>query len=151
MIGKVMEQALLELLEEQELQQLDMQKNLHLERKQMEQVELQRLEAEESRKLSEIEARVNEEKEKYDKNEVQQQESAASIFSKKIVDSITPAVLFELELKSHFTDPIEKEINVNIRDMIKENLKQQYEIQAIAVESVNELIEEALNNYLTEK
>merc|ERR1719223_2284716 len=60
LIGKVMEQALLELMEEQELQQIEIQKNGHRERRQIELVELQRLESEEARKVTEIEMRVKE-------------------------------------------------------------------------------------------
>lgn len=105
---------MLELMEAQELQQLQIQKNSHMERKQIEMVELQRLEAEEARKVTEIEMRIEEEKQKSAERLKKKKELAASIFSKKIADIIVPAVVFDLENSGYFVDPIKTGICLDL-------------------------------------
>jgi len=149
LLGKVLEQSLLEMLEEQELEELAAQKNAHLERKQIELVEVQRMDAIEERKHQEIEARLEEERQK-SKNETKKRHNlATSIFSKKIVDSIIPAVMHDLEESGYFVDPIQKEIDVDFTPSLMSKIKLKYDeekdIHDLAVEIINEA---CLEDYL---
>ena len=57
------------------------------------------------------EARLEEERQK-SKNETKKRHNlTASIFSKKIADSIIPAVMHDLEESGYFVDPIQKGID----------------------------------------
>jgi len=145
LLGKVLEQSLLELLEDYELQQIEIQKNSHLERKQIEMVELQRLDAEEERKNKEIEARLEEERLKKEKETQEQYELAISIFSKKVADKIVPSVLFDLKNSGFFVDPIKKEIEIDYRKSLISKIREKYEeeeqIRQIALEIINKSLE----------
>ncbi|NWQ63508.1 RSPH3 protein, partial [Neopipo cinnamomea] len=110
LIGKTVEQALLEVMEEEELAQLRAHQRAFIELRNAEFAELQRLEEQDRRIREEKERRRLEHLEKLRKQKETTEKIAARAFAKRYLADLIPSVFSNLYDSGFFYDPIERDI-----------------------------------------
>ena len=108
LVGKTIEQSLLEVAEEEELADLREQQREFEERRNVEQVELQRLEEQERRLRKEKERRVQQAEDALRLEQDVMEKLAARVFAKSFVQDLIPSVFNHLRENGFFFDPIEQ-------------------------------------------
>ncbi|NWT13719.1 RSPH3 protein, partial [Vireo altiloquus] len=110
LIGKTVEQALLEVMEEEELSQLWSHQRAFAELRNAEFAELQRLEEQDRRIREEKERRRLEHLEKLRKQKETAEKVAARAFAQRYLADLIPSVFSNLYDSGFFYDPIERDI-----------------------------------------
>ncbi|NXG07759.1 RSPH3 protein, partial [Sakesphorus luctuosus] len=110
LIGKTVEQALLEVMEEDELAHLRAHQRAFIELRNAEFAELQRLEEQDRRIREEKERRRLEHLEKLRKQKETTEKIAARAFAKRYLADLIPSVFSNLYDSGFFYDPIERDI-----------------------------------------
>ncbi|NXY17616.1 RSPH3 protein, partial [Atrichornis clamosus] len=110
LIGKTVEQALLEVMEEEELAQLWSHQRAYAELRNAEFAELQRLEEQDRRIREEKERRRLEHLEKLRKQKETAEKIAARAFAQRYLADLIPSVFNNLHDSGFFYDPIERDI-----------------------------------------
>ncbi|NXB14105.1 RSPH3 protein, partial [Rhagologus leucostigma] len=110
LIGKTVEQALLEVMEEEELAQLWSHQRAFAELRNAEFAELQRLEEQDRRIREEKERRRLEHLEKLRKQKETAEKVAARAFAQRYLADLIPSVFNNLHDRGFFYDPIERDI-----------------------------------------
>ncbi|NXE88329.1 RSPH3 protein, partial [Menura novaehollandiae] len=110
LIGKTVEQALLEVMEEEELAQLWSHQRAYAELRNAEFAELQRLEEQDRRIREEKERRRLEHLEKLRKQKETAEKIAARAFAQRYLADLIPSVFNNLHESGYFYDPIERDI-----------------------------------------
>ncbi|NXU88730.1 RSPH3 protein, partial [Xiphorhynchus elegans] len=110
LIGKTVEQALLEVMEEEELAHLRAHQRAFIELRNAEFAELQRLEEQDRRIREEKERRRLEHLEKLRKQKETTEKIAARAFAKRYLADLIPSVFSNLYDSGFFYDPIERDI-----------------------------------------
>ncbi|NWV30731.1 RSPH3 protein, partial [Grantiella picta] len=110
LIGKTVEQALLEVMEEEELAQLLAHQRAFKELRDAEFAELQRLEEQDRRIREEKERRRLEHQEKLQKQKETAEKIAARAFAQRYLADLIPSVFNNLHESGFFYDPIERAI-----------------------------------------
>lgn len=111
LVGKTLEQAMDEVLEEEELANIRKHKAAFEQQRNIELAEVQRLEAEERRKAAEKERRVAQENNRVRQEEEVMEKVAARGFAKNYLADLHSAVFDKLVGTGHFFDPVEREVN----------------------------------------
>lgn len=111
LVGKTLEQAMDEVLEEEELANIRKHKAAFEQQRNIELAEVQRLEAEERRKAAEKERRVEQENKRVRQEEEVMEKVAARGFAKNYLADLHSAVFDKLVGTGHFFDPVEREVN----------------------------------------
>ncbi|KAL4630558.1 hypothetical protein GN956_G15882 [Arapaima gigas] len=110
LVGKTVEQALLEVMEEEELARLRAQQRAFEELRSAEVVEVQRLEEQERRRREEKERRIKQQKEALQKEKEAAEKVAARTFAKGYLSDLLPRVYSMLREKGYFYDPVERDV-----------------------------------------
>uniref|UniRef100_A0A8C3QHC2 Radial spoke head 3 n=1 Tax=Cyanoderma ruficeps TaxID=181631 RepID=A0A8C3QHC2_9PASS len=110
LVGKTVEQALLEVMEEEELAQLLSHQRAFAELRNAEFAELQRLEEQDRRIREEKERRRLEHLEKLRKQKETAEKIAARAFAQRYLADLIPSVFNNLHESGFFYDPVEREI-----------------------------------------
>ncbi|NXM67329.1 RSPH3 protein, partial [Serilophus lunatus] len=110
LIGKTVEQALLEVMEEEELAHLWARQRAFVELRNAEFAELQRLEEQDRRIREEKERRRLEYLEKLRKQKETTEKIAARAFAKRYLADLIPSVFSNLYASGFFYDPVERDI-----------------------------------------
>ncbi|NXC24072.1 RSPH3 protein, partial [Campylorhamphus procurvoides] len=110
LIGKTVEQALLEVMEEEELAHLRAHQRAFIELRNAEFAELQRLEEQDRRIREEKERRRLEHLEKLRKQKETTEKIAARAFAKRYLADLIPSVFSNLYDSGFFYDPVERDI-----------------------------------------
>jgi radial spoke head protein 3 len=110
LVGKTVEQALMEVMEEEELALLRKHQEEFETIRNAELAETQRLEEEERRRREERERRLAQEKEMRRKELETRDKIAARAFAVRYLETLVPSVLGTLEDAGFFFDPVEREI-----------------------------------------
>ena len=111
LVGKTLEQAMDEVLEEEELANIRKHKAAFEQQRNIELAEVQRLEAEERRKAAEKERRVEQENRRVRQEEEVMEKVAARGFAKSYLADLHSAVFDKLVGTGHFFDPVEREVD----------------------------------------
>ena len=111
LVGKTLEQAMDEVLEEEELANIRKHKAAFEQQRNIELAEVQRLEAEERRKAAEKERRVEQEARRVRQEEEVMEKVAARGFAKSYLADLHSAVFDKLVGTGHFFDPVEREVD----------------------------------------
>jgi len=111
LVGKTLEQAMDEVLEEEELANIRKHKAAFEQQRNVELAEVQRLEAEERRKAAEKERRVEQENKRVRQEEEVMEKVAARGFAKSYLADLHSAVFDKLVGTGHFFDPVEREVD----------------------------------------
>ncbi|KAL4630559.1 hypothetical protein GN956_G15883 [Arapaima gigas] len=110
LVGKTVEQALLEVMEEEELARLRAQQRAFEELRNAELVEVQRLEEQERRRREEKERRIKQQREALHKEKEAAEKVAARAFAKQYLSNLLPHVYNMLRDNGYFYDPVERDV-----------------------------------------
>lgn len=110
LVGKTLEQAMDEVLEEEELKNIREHKARFQQQRNVELAELQRLEAETKRRAAEKERRVKQEKARVAAEEEVMEKVAARGFAKSFLSDLHTSVFENLVDSGHFYDPVQQEV-----------------------------------------
>jgi hypothetical protein len=110
LVGKTVEQALLEVMDEEELATLRQQQRVFEENRNAEMVEMQRLEEQERRRREEKERRMQQKREALLKEKETAEKVAARAFAQSYLSDLLPSVFSNLNQGGFFYDPVEREV-----------------------------------------
>ncbi|XP_013061487.1 radial spoke head protein 3 homolog B-like isoform X1 [Biomphalaria glabrata] len=110
LVGKTVEQALLEVMEEEELANLRQQQRAFEELRNVELVEQQRLEEQERRHREEKERRMKQQREVLKKEKETAEKIAARAFAQSYLADLVPSVFGTLSDNGYFFDPVERDV-----------------------------------------
>ncbi|CAF4213184.1 unnamed protein product [Rotaria magnacalcarata] len=113
LVGKTVEQALIEVAEEEELAKIREQQREYEEIRNAELIELQRLEEQERRLRAEKERRMKQAQEALRLEQDAAQKIAARAFAKAYLQDLVPSVFNNLRENGYFYDPVENEIETS--------------------------------------
>ncbi|KXZ49444.1 RSP3 protein [Gonium pectorale] len=143
LVGKVLEQGLMEVLEEEELAAMRAHQEHFEQIRNAELVATQRMEAAERRKLEEKERRVLQERERVERERVVRQKVAASAFSRGYLSGIVNTVFERLVSSGYIYDPVLREVETGFMPWLKEQAIGYLARGVVARQVVNKLVEDA--------
>lgn len=127
LVGKTMEQSLLEVMEEEELANLRSQQRAFEELRNAELVEQQRLEEQERRHRQEKERRMKQQKEILRKERETSDKIAARAFAQSYLADLVPSVFGTLSDNGYFYDPVERDVEQGFMPWLMERVEEQME------------------------
>jgi len=143
LVGKTLHTAMLELMQEEELEAIRQQQDEFEGIRDVELAEVQRLESEAKRRAAEKERRLEQERKRAAEKRILQEKIAARSFSQQYLGSLHTNVFDTLEGEGFFYDPVRKEIeDIFLADVIKE-LRRQADAYVAAHQVAFELLENA--------
>jgi hypothetical protein len=122
LVGKTVEQALLEVMEEEELANMRAQQRAFLELRNAELVEQQRLEEQERRHRLEKEERMKQQREILRKEKETADKIAARAFAQSYLADLVPSVFGTLADNGYFYDPVERDIEQGLLPWLSEEV-----------------------------
>ena len=111
LVGKTLEQGLMEVLEEEELESMRKHQANFEQIRNAELIATQRMEAAEKRKEEEKQRRIDQEKQRLEREGQVRQKVAASSYARGFLDAVVEEVFADLHQAGHFYDPVEKEVS----------------------------------------
>ncbi|KAG2487419.1 hypothetical protein HYH03_013987 [Edaphochlamys debaryana] len=143
LVGKVLEQGLMEVLEEEELAAMRAHQEHFEQIRNAELVATQRMEAAERRKLEEKERRMQQERERVERERVVRQKVAASAFARGYLSGIVNTVFDRLVSSGYIYDPVMREVETGFMPWLKEQAIGYLARGVVARQVVNRLVEDA--------
>ncbi|KAL3881695.1 hypothetical protein ACJMK2_028099 [Sinanodonta woodiana] len=125
LVGKTVEQSLLEVMEEEELANLRSQQRAFEELRNAELVEQQRLEEQERRHREEKERRMKQQREVLRKEKETAEKIAARAFAQSYLADLVPTVFGTLSDNGYFYDPVERDIEQGFMPWLMESVTEQ--------------------------
>lgn len=123
LVGKTVEQALLEVMEEEELSNLRAQQRQFKELRNAELVETQRLEEQERRHREEKERRMKQQAEVLRKERETGQKISARAFAQSYLADLVPSVFGSLNENGYFYDPVERDVETYFMPWLLEKVE----------------------------
>jgi len=139
-VGKTMEQSLLEVMEEEELENLRDQQRRFQETRKREQCATQRLEEQELRLTQERERRIAQQREVRKKEKETAEKIAARAYVQDYLMDMIPAVFGKLKDSGFFFDPIARDIEINFIPSLLAKVKTKCDEAQLARIVLDELI-----------
>ncbi|KAG2443140.1 hypothetical protein HYH02_009551 [Chlamydomonas schloesseri] len=143
LVGKVLEQGLMEVLEEEELAAMRAHQEHFEQIRNAELVATQRMEAAERRKLEEKERRMQQERERVERERVVRQKVAASAFARGYLSGIVNTVFDRLVSSGYIYDPVMREVETAFMPWLKEQAIGYLARGVVARRVVDKLVEDA--------
>ncbi|XP_033118105.1 radial spoke head protein 3 homolog [Anneissia japonica] len=125
LVGKTVEQALLEVMEEEELANLRAQQRAFEELRNAEVVETQRLEEQERRHREEKERRMKQQREVLKKERETAEKIAARAFAQSYLADLVPSVFGTLSDNGYFYDPVERDVENGFMPWIMDEVEKE--------------------------
>lgn len=125
LVGKTVEQSLLEVMEEEELANLRSQQREFEELRNAELVEEQRLEEQERRHREEKERRMKQQREILRKERETADKIAARAFAQSYLSDLVPSVFGTLSDNGYFYDPVERDVEQGFLPWLMERVDEQ--------------------------
>eukprot|EP00033_Pygsuia_biforma_P002426 GCRY01002690.1.p1 GENE.GCRY01002690.1~~GCRY01002690.1.p1 ORF type:complete len:463 (-),score=177.97 GCRY01002690.1:800-2188(-) len=147
-IGKTLEQALMEVLHEEELAALRERQREFEQLRVLELAEVQRLEEQERRKFEEKERRVKQEQERLEQEEVMEKKVEARGFSQQYLASLMNTVFTNLHSAGFFYDTVEKEIDSDFLPWLLEKVDTRLDKLRVARRLVDDIIRASVRKML---
>ncbi|XP_074165510.1 radial spoke head protein 3 homolog isoform X3 [Sminthopsis crassicaudata] len=148
LVGKTIEQSLLEVMEEEELAELQMQQQQFEELRNLELAEVQRLEEQERRHQKEKERRRQQQLEVVHKQNETSQKIAARAYAKMYLADLLPSVFSNLRDKGYFYDPVERDIEVGFLPWLMHEVDKTIEYNMLGRIVLDMLIREVVETRL---
>lgn len=139
LVGKTIEQSLLEVMEEEELANLRSQQRAFEELRNAELVEQQRLDEQERRHREEKERRMKQQKEILRKEKETSDKIAARAFAQSYLADLVPSVFGTLADNGYFYDPVERDVEQGFMPWLMERMEEELE-KAVAGRTVLDAI-----------
>ncbi|XP_049335503.1 radial spoke head protein 3 homolog B-like [Astyanax mexicanus] len=146
LIGKPMEQALLEVLEEEELASLRAQQRAFQELRNAELVEVQRLEEQERRHREEKVRRLKQQREVLENERVIAEKIAARGFAQQYLADLLPSVYNTLREQGYFYDPVQRDIETGFLPWLMAEVDNALEKREIALTVLDTLTYDVANS-----
>ncbi|TNM99814.1 hypothetical protein fugu_012847 [Takifugu bimaculatus] len=140
LVGKVLEQSLLEVMEEEELAYLKAQQRAFEELRNSELAEVQRLQEQERRRREEKERRIAQQREVLRKEREIAQKMAARAYTKEYMSGLLATVFTSLRADGYFFDPIERDIESNFLPWLMSEVVKNVEKKSAARELLDSVI-----------
>lgn len=147
-VGKTMEQSMLEVMEEEELESLRDQQRRFQEARKREQCATQRLEEEELRLTQERERRIAQQREVRKKEKETAEKIAARAYAQDYLMEMIPAVFGKLRDSGFFFDAVARDIEANFVPNLLENVKAKCNDAELARRMVDILIRQVVTERL---
>lgn len=144
LVGKTMEQSLLEVMEEEELANLRSQQRAFEELRNAELVEQQRLEEQERRHRQEKERRMKQQKEILRKERETSDKIAARAFAQSYLADLVPSVFGTLSDNGYFYDPVERDVEQGFIPWLMERVEEQIERSVLGRTVLDGLLREVV-------
>ncbi|XP_026174702.1 radial spoke head protein 3 homolog [Mastacembelus armatus] len=148
LVGKTIEQSLLEVMEEEELACLRAQQRAFQELRNNELAEVQRLQEQERRHSQEKERRIAQQKEVLKKEQETAEKIAARAYTQQYLADLLPAVFTSLRTHGYFYDPVEKDIETNFFPWLMAEVNKTLERRNIARELLDNIIHDVTRKRL---
>lgn len=143
LVGKTIHVAMLEIMQEEELEAIRIQQEEYETVRNVELAELQRLEAEIKRKALEKERRIAQEKQRLEERRKLEENIAARQFSAQFLGELHINVFDALEEEGHFFDPVKREIEENFMGALLSGIVSGADYYEAASQMAAELLERA--------
>nr|XP_060642163.1 radial spoke head protein 3 homolog B-like [Anolis sagrei ordinatus] len=127
LVGKTIEQALLEVMEEEELANMRAHQYAYLELRCAELAEVQRLEEQERRHREEKERRRQQQMQILQKEKETSERIAARAFAQRYLSDLIPSVFGSLRNSGYFFDPVERDIETGFFPWVMEKVEETLE------------------------
>lgn len=148
LVGKTLEQSMIEVLEEEELANLRQQQREFEELRNAEFVEMQRLEEQERRHREEKERRIKQQREALEKERETADKIAARAFAQSYLADLVPSVFSTLRINGYFFDPIEREIEENFMPDLLDEVADEMESRVMARVMLDSLLRDVCTKRL---
>eukprot|EP00727_Mastigamoeba_balamuthi_P002211 m51a1_g11988 hypothetical protein (373) ;mRNA; f:881276-882662 len=146
LVGKALDQAMTEVVEEDELQSLKQRQSLHEKKRAAELAEVQRLEEAEARREQEKVRRLEQERKRVEEQRAAQSQAAMRTIARSYVADFTKTVFTDLKKSGYFFDRIEKEVEAQFMPWLMESVDSSADQAAVSRTLVDKLIMSALEN-----
>ncbi|RMC12883.1 hypothetical protein DUI87_10408 [Hirundo rustica rustica] len=150
LVGKTVEQALLEVMEEEELSQLWSHQRAFAELRNAEFAELQRLEEQDRRIREEKERRRLEHLEKLRKQKETAEKIAARAFAQRYLADLIPSVFNNLHDSGFFYDPVERDIETEFLPWLMSEVEETLQKKVLGRTMLDSLIRMVVEKRLDE-
>lgn len=144
LVGKTLEQGLMEVLEEEELAAIRRRQDEFEQLRNSELAEVQRLEGEVKRKVAEKQRRLDQERERARREAQVRQKIAAAKFARQYLTGLRRAVFADMTDAGHFYDPLTKEVEEQFMPWLMDKVKGRVDQHALAQNLTRGLIERSL-------
>jgi len=144
LVGKTLEQGLMEVLEEEELAALRAHQDEFEQIRAAELAEVQRLEAEAARREQERQRRATQERERLAREQSVKAKVAAAAYARKYLNTVRTAVFSKLLVEGAFTDPLAQEVEEQFLPGILQNVSQRLALRAAAAAAADGVVSAAL-------
>jgi len=141
LVGKTLEQSMLEVMEEEEMAELKKHQLEFEQRRAAELAETQRLEAGELRRFKEKEHAKLQERERLKREQRAKQKIEARQFSKKVFQNLEGRVLQKLEEQGYFFDVVERQVESEFMPWLKIQVQKHLDKAREAQTNVDQLIQ----------
>ncbi|XP_003807436.3 radial spoke head protein 3 homolog isoform X2 [Pan paniscus] len=148
LVGKTIEQSLLEVMEEEELANLRASQREYEELRNSERAEVQRLEEQERRHREEKERRKKQQWEIMHKHNETSQKIAARAFAQRYLADLLPSVFGSLRDSGYFYDPIERDIEIGFLPWLMNEVEKTMEYSMVGRTVLDMLIREVVEKRL---
>jgi hypothetical protein len=122
-VGKTLEQSMLEVLQEEEIQALKHQQRLFEQQRNVALVDAQKLEAMEIRKFEEKERRIKQEKKMLQIEHQTKEKLASRTFAKSFLSNMETKVFNQLESQGFFFDVVRREVETDFMPWLMESVQ----------------------------
>jgi len=146
LVGKTVEQSLLEVMEEEELANLRSQQRAFEELRNAELVEQQRLEEQERRHREEKERRMKQQREILRKERETAEKIAARAFSQSYLADLVPSVFGTLSDNGYFYDPVERDVEQGFMPWLMDCVEAQLNKSMLGRLVVDGMLREVVKN-----
>ncbi|KAJ3041996.1 Radial spoke head protein 3 [Rhizophlyctis rosea] len=143
-VGKTIEQALMEVHEEEELEILRKHQLDHEQRRTAELSEVQRLEDAERRRTEEKERRLAEQIRILKEQQEVAEKIAARAFAQAYLGNLVPSVFDSLSTNGYFYDVVEKEVETVFLPWLSQEVEKALSVRAVAGALVDDLLRNAV-------
>ncbi|KAJ7308189.1 hypothetical protein JRQ81_008706 [Phrynocephalus forsythii] len=151
LVGKTIEQALLEVMEEEELADLRAHQYAYHELRLAELAEVQRLEEQERRHREEKERRKKQQLQALQKEKETSEKIAARAFAQRYLSDLLPSVFGSLRDSGYFYDPVERDIETGfvtwMMDQVEETMEKRVLGRTLADSLIRQVTEMRLESF----
>ncbi|XP_034036708.1 radial spoke head protein 3 homolog [Thalassophryne amazonica] len=144
LVGKTIEQSLLEVMEEEELACLRAQQRAFEVLRNAELAELQRLEERERRHTEEKERRLAQQREALQKERETAEKIAARAYSQQFLANLVPTVFTSLKNHGYIYDPVERDVETNFLPWLMDGVHNILERRNVARELLDNIIHDVI-------
>uniref|UniRef100_A0A8C5PNK0 Radial spoke head 3 n=1 Tax=Leptobrachium leishanense TaxID=445787 RepID=A0A8C5PNK0_9ANUR len=150
LVGKTIEQALLEVMEEEELAALREQQRAFEELRDAELAEAQRLQEQERRHREEKERRMKQQREMLLKEKETAEKVAARAFAQQYLADLVPSVFSSLRDNGYFYDPVERDVETVFMPWLMEEVEKNLQKNNLGRTMLDLLIREVVQKQVDE-